>query len=43
MTDTRYSGELEVRFYLGPDLLATKPQTSAPSTGDLVTIAGEEY
>ncbi len=43
MTDTRYSGEFEVRYFLGADLLATRFQTSAPISGDFVTIDGEEY
>ena len=41
--DTRYSGEIEVRYFLGADLIATRFETSAPLQDDVVTIDGREY
>ena len=42
-TDTRYSGDLEVRYFLGADMIAVRFQPAAPLSGDVVTLDGREY
>ena len=43
MTDTQYSGDVEVRYFLGADQIAVQFRPSAPLSGDVVTLDGQEY
>ena len=42
MTDARYSGDIEVRYFLGADLIAMRFETSTPLQGEVETLDGVE-
>ena len=43
MTDTRYSSNIEVRYFLSVQMIAVGFQSAAPLSGGVMTLAGREY
>lgn len=43
MTESRDSGDVEVRYFLGPEMVAVRFETAAPLAGEGVTLDGREY
>lgn len=43
MSDSRDSGDVEVRYFLGPERIATRFEADSPLPGDVVTLDSREY
>ena len=43
MTDTRYSSDIQVRYFLSVQMIAVGFQPAAPLSGEVMTLDGREY
>lgn len=43
MSDRRDSGDMEVRYFLGAEMIAVRRAAVAPLSNDVVTLDGREY
>ena len=43
MSDSRDSGDMEVRYFLGPEMIAARFEAAAPLSDDVVTLDGREF